>query len=346
MTERRVDLRSDTVTRPTEAMRAAMMAAPVGDDAYGEDPTVNRLEELAAAKVGMEAGLYVPSGSMGNRCALEAHTRPGDEVLYAAGAHVFGGYRAQSAAEACLAARSVPLEFGVMRPEQVEEIADQANPNRARPSLVWIENPHNLSGGSAWLPAQVEAVAAAAHKRGLNLHIDGARIFNAAVAVGVDVRAHTEHADSVMFCASKGLSAPVGSLLCGRREFIERARQVRSRLGGAMRQAGIVAAAAIVAIETMVERLAEDQAHAQLLHKGLADIDGLESIQPPHPTNFATVDCSRLGWGSEELVDRWRACGILSHPRPPHQVRLVFHRHINADDVEYVLACTRRLVEH
>ena len=218
MTERRVDLRSDTVTRPTEAMRAAMMAAPVGDDAYGEDPTVNRLEELAAAKVGMEAGLYVPSGSMGNRCALVAHTRPGDEVVYAAGAHVFGGYRAQSAAEACLAARSVPLEFGVMRPEQVDEIADQANPNRARPSLVWIENPHNLSGGSAWLPAQVEAVAAAAHKRGLNLHIDGARIFNAAVAVGVDVRAYTEHADSVMFCASKGLSAPVGSLLCGRRE--------------------------------------------------------------------------------------------------------------------------------
>ncbi|MCY3665965.1 MAG: beta-eliminating lyase-related protein, partial [Gemmatimonadetes bacterium] len=146
--------------------------------------------------------------------------------------------------------------------------------------------------------------------------------------------------------ASKGLSAPVGSLLCGRREFIERARQVRSRLGGAMRQAGIVAAGAIVAIETMVERLVEDQAHAQLLHEGLADIDGLESIQPPHPTNFATVDCSRLGWSSQELVNRWKACGILSHPRPPHRVRLVFHRHIKADDVEYVLACTRRIVEH
>ena len=154
MTERWVDLRSDTVTQPTEAMRAAMMAAPVGDDAYGEDPTVNRLEELAAAKVGMEAGLYVPSGSMGNRCALVAHTRPGDEVVYGAGAHVFGGHRIQSAAEACLAACPVPLEFGVMRPEQVDEIVDQANPNRARPSLVWIENPHNLSGGSAWLPAR------------------------------------------------------------------------------------------------------------------------------------------------------------------------------------------------
>ena len=264
----------------------------------------------------MEAGLYVPSGSMGNRCALVAHTRPGDEVVYAAGAHVFGGYRAHSAAEACLAARSVPLEFGVMRPEQVEEIADQANPNRARPSLVWIENSHNLSGGSAWLPAQVEALAAAVHKHGLNLHIDGARIFNAAVAVGVDVRAYTEHADSVMFCASKGLSAPVGSLLCGRREFIEQARQVRSRLGGAMRQAGIVAAAAIVAIETMVERLAEDQAHAQLLHEGLADIEGLKSIQPPHPTNFVTVDCNRLGWSSQELVDRWKAYGILKPPPP------------------------------
>ena len=344
MTERQVDLRSDTVTRPTEAMRAAMMAAPVGDDAYGEDPTVRRLEEMAAAKVGMEAGLYVPSGSMGNRCALVAHTRPGDEVVYGAEAHAFYGYRTGAAAEACLAARSVPLDFGVMRPEQVDAVMAQANPNRARPSLVWIENSHNVSGGSAWLPGQVETLGGAVQRHGLNMHIDGARIFNAAVAVGADVREYTRHANSVMFCASKGLSAPVGSLLCGGREFIERARVVRSRLGGAMRQAGIIAAGAIVALETMIDRLAQDQAHAQLLHQGLADIDGLESIQPPHPTNFCTVDCSALGWSSEELVERWKASGILSHPRPPHRVRLVFHRHIDAADVEYVLDCTRRLV--
>ncbi|NKB65430.1 MAG: aminotransferase class V-fold PLP-dependent enzyme [Candidatus Latescibacteria bacterium] len=343
MTQRQVDLRSDTVTRPTEKMRAAMMAAPVGDDAYGEDPTVRRLEEMAAAKVGMEAGLYVPSGSMGNRCALVAHTRPGDEVVYGAGAHAFFGARAEAAVQACLAARSLPVDFGVIRPQQIDEVMAQANPNRARPALVWMENSHNLSGGSAWLPTQVEALGTAVHRHGLKLHIDGARIFNAAVAVGADVQQFTRHADSVMFCASKGLSAPVGSLLCGGRNFIERARVVRTRLGGTMRQAGVIAAAAAVALETMVERLAQDQAHALLLHQGLLAIDGLQSIQPPQPTNFCTVDCSGWGWSGQELVDAWKTRGILAHPRPPHRVRLVFHRHIDAADVEYVLDCTQRL---
>ena len=344
MPERIVDLRSDTVTRPTDAMREAMARAPVGDDEYGEDPTVNQLEELAAAKLGMEAALYVPSGSMGNRCALIAHTGAGQGVYYETGAHIFAKARRGHAEAAGLRAYPLDGAFGVIAPGQLQEAVDAAGLEAVRGGLVCIENSHNLSGGNAWAPSEVEALAAAARARNLKLHMDGARLFNAAVARGVEASEFTRHADSVMFCVSKGLSAPVGSLLCGSHAFIDRARDVRKDLGGTMRQAGIIAAAGIVALDTMVPRLAEDQANAKRLYEGLSCLPRIIAEQPPAPTNFVTLDGRELGWHSSELLARLKEGGVLANPRPPTRARLVLHRHIGLDDLDHVVEVVRGLV--
>ena len=345
MSDRKVDLRSDTVTKPTDEMRQAMMQAIVGDDSYGEDPTVNELQDKAAAKVGMEAALYVPSGTMANRCALVSHTRPGDAVLGEEGAHLYAGERKSYVNIAGLAPRTIKGESGIIKPEQVDEAVESANPLVAQPSLLCLENTHNVSGGTSWLPEEMEATAAAAHRHGLKVHIDGARIFNAVVAVGVDIKDYTRHVDSMMFCVSKGLSAPVGSLLCGRRDFIERARNMRKRLGGSMRQVGMVAAAGIVALDKMVDRLAEDNERARLLYEGLRQIEGIEAMQPFRPTNFVHVDVEGMGWKPEDLLERWASSGILAHARPPTNIRLVGNRHITDEDVEYLISETRRLIE-
>ena len=345
MPERDVDLRSDTLTLPTEEMKEAMYRAVLGDDCYGDDPTVNQLQELAASRVGMEAALYVPSGTMGNTSALLAHTHMGDEVIIEELAHMYNWECGAFAHVAGLAVRPVRGEYGVIRPEQLEELIRPANPHFPRLSLVCIENTHNNSSGSAWSPDEVAALSAITGKHGLKLHMDGARIFNAAIACGVDVKEYTRHVDSLMFCISKGLSAPVGSLLCGSRAFIDRAYGMRKRLGGAMRQAGVIAAAGIVALEKMVDRLAEDHENARLLGEGLAAIDGLQVQQPPRPTNIFIMDVGELGWTSEDLIEKWKACGIRCNPRPPTRVRVVTHRHIKAEDVAYVIDTTRRLVE-
>lgn len=344
MAARTVDLRSDTVTKPTDEMREAMVQAIVGDDSFGEDPTVNELQDRAAAKVGMEAALYVPSGTMANRCALVAHTRPGDAVFCEEEAHMYLGERKGYVNIASLAPRTIKGESGIIKPEQVDEAVESSNALVARPSLLCLENTHNMSGGTAWLPEEIEATAAAAHRHGLKVHIDGARIFNAVAAIGVDVQEYTRHADSVMFCVSKGLSAPVGSLLCGSRDMIERARAMRKRLGGGMRQAGMVAAAGIVALETMVERLAEDNARAKKLYEGLSAIEGIEAAQPFRPTNFVLVDVAGMGWQHDEMFEKWKSCGILGHPRPPTALRLVVNRHIDDEDVDYVVSETQRLI--
>ena len=342
MPARTVDLRSDTTTRPTREMRQAMLQAAVGDDAYGEDPTVNQLQELAAAKLGMEAALYVPSGSMGNRCALTAHTNPDEAVFFEQNAHPsvrdVGDY-------AGVKAYPIETEYGMITPAQVREKLDAAGGAGARPTLLCIENTHNFSGGAAWLPADLDELCNSARQYGLKIHLDGARLFNAAVARGVDVKEFTRHLDSVMFCVSKGLSAPVGSLLCGSRSFIEAARIERKNLGGNMRQAGVVAAAGIVALENMVERLAEDHRLAHNLCEKLQPISGIKASQPPAPTNFVMVDVAEMGWKAEDMTAKWKALGILAHPRPPTRIRLVVHRHINSEDIDYVAAATRRLVD-
>ena len=343
MPERTVDLRSDTVTLPTQEMKEAMMAAALGDDGYGEDATVNRLQELAAEKLGMEASLYVPSGTMGNACALFAHTRSGDDVFFEGRAHLFAGARGEFAALNGVRPHPMHAAFGVIQPEQLDEVINSEDVSQ--PSLLCIENTHNGSGGSAWAPSEVAAVSESARRHGLKIHMDGARIFNAVVAHGVDVKAYTEHIDSVMFCVSKGLSAPVGSLLCGSRAFIDEADAVRKRIGGGMRQAGIIAAAGVVAIEKMVDRLAEDHEIARLLCTGLEEIEGIKIVSPPTPTNFAMVNVEELGWHSESLIEKWKACGILANPRPPAGARLVVHRHITREDVAYVVEIAYRLVE-
>ncbi len=319
------------------------MEAALGDDGYGEDTTVNKLQELAAETLGMEAGLYVPSGTMGNACALFAHTRSGGDVFFEERAHLFAGARGEFAVLHGVKPHPMQAEFGVIQPEQLDEIINSEDVSQ--PSLLCIENTHNGSGGSAWTPAEVEAVSTAARTHGLKIHMDGARLFNAVVAHGIGVKDYTRHIDSVMFCVSKGLSAPVGSLLCGSHVFIDEADAVRKRMGGGMRQAGIIAAAGIVALEKMVDRLAEDHENARLLCTGLESIEGLKIQRPPTPTNFAMVNVEELGWRSESLIEKWRTCGILANPRPPASARLVVHRHITRDDVTYVVDATRQLVE-
>ena len=341
----RVDLRSDTLTLPTDEMREAMAAAEVGDDVYGEDPTVDHLEEIAAEKMGMEAALYVPSGAMGNTCAMLSHARHGEEVIFEERAHMFVWECGAFANIAGLASRTLTGSNGIIQPDQLREAIRGHNVHFSPTSLVCIENTHNNYGGSPWTPAEVEAIGSVCKENGLKLHMDGARLFNAAVAHGVEAKAYAAHIDSVMFCVSKGLSAPVGSLLCGSRSFIDRAYEMRKRLGGAMRQAGVIAAAGIVALKNMVNRLSEDHTNAKRLVEGLGAIDGIEIEAPEVMTNILKVDVGQWGWTAEQLVNAWKEQGILSNPRPPHGARLVTHRHINAADVEYVIETTQKMAQ-
>ena len=278
-----IDLRSDTVTQPTPAMREAMATAQVGDDVFGDDPTINRLQELAASRMGKEAGLFVPSGTMGNLASILAHCTRGDEAILGDKAHTVlyeaGGISALGGVHSRQVANQPD---GTLRLEDIEAAIRSDDPHHPISRLVALENTHNRCGGVALTPAYTQAVGELAHQHGLVLHLDGARIFNAAVVQGVTARELAEPADSVTFCLSKGLSAPVGSVICGSREFIYRAHRMRKMLGGGMRQAGILAAAGIVALETMVERLADDHRRARMLAEGLKEIPGI-ALDPGTP---------------------------------------------------------------
>ncbi|HVP14419.1 MAG TPA: GntG family PLP-dependent aldolase [Terriglobales bacterium] len=285
-----VDLRSDTVTRPTPAMRRAMMEAEVGDDVFGDDPTVQALERRVAEIAGKEAALYVPSGTMGNQLALKSHTEPGDEVLLERESHIFvyeqGGLGANSG---CLA-HVVRGDGGVIAPERIEAaVRDwRTDDHVARVRLVCVENTHNRQGGAIVPLDRLRAIAAAARARGVAVHLDGARLWNASVATGIPIREWADTADSVMMCFSKGLGAPVGSILAGPAEFVRRARRVRKRWGGGMRQVGILAAACLYALDHHVERLAEDHARAQALARGFAVVPGVRVPSPD--TNIVIVE--------------------------------------------------------
>ncbi len=304
-----VDLRSDTVTTPTPEMRRAMADAEVGDDAYGEDPTVNRLQSLAAALLGKEAALYVPSGTMANQLALRVLGRRGTEVLCGERAHVFRYEAAAAAGNAGVQLRPIPDPDGVFGPEPVETAAADRHHHLPPISAVTIENTHMPASGRPWRVAEVDAVAGAARRHGLALHCDGARIWNAAIALGVAPAELTATTDTVMFCLSKGLGAPVGSLLCGPAATIAAAREERARLGGGMRQAGVIAAAGIVALETMVERLADDHARARRIAEVLADrFPG--SIDPAAvETNIV---CAPLELLPDKIVERLAERGVQS----------------------------------
>jgi threonine aldolase len=336
-----VDLRSDTVTTPTPAMRKAMYEAEVGDDVYGEDPTVNQLQELAAAMVGKEAALYVPSGTMGNQLALRLLARAGTEVLCPQRCHIRQYEAAAAALNAGVQLRALPDTGGSFTPAAVELAA--AGPAHHLPplSLVTIENTHMPASGRPLPAAQVEALAAAAARHGLPLHCDGARIFNAAVALGVPAADLAAPAETVMFCLSKGLAAPVGSLLAGSADVVAEAREQRARLGGGMRQAGVIAAAGVVALEAMVERLAEDHARARRLAVALAERFP-DSVEPDGVlTNIVCVAAAAL---PADLLERLAALGVRAGTIDQSTVRFVTHKDVDDADLERTIAALDKVV--
>jgi threonine aldolase len=328
-------LRSDTVTSPTADMRRAMAAAEVGDDVYGEDPTVNALEELAAAMVGKEAAVFLPSGTMANQAAVLTHTARGDEIIVERDAHI---YWYEAGGVALLAGVQVwPLSGcrGVLDPQAVTAAVRPANLHFPRTSLVCLENTHNRAGGAVWPIDRLDAVTAAAHASGCAVHLDGARIFNAAIARGVPAARIAADCDSVMFCLSKGLGAPVGSILAGRREWVRGARRARKVLGGGMRQAGVIAAAGLIALRDMVDRLAEDHEHARRLATALVDIPGIAVRPEDVDTNMVMVE---TGQPAAEFCSALATRGVRAGFMDSRRVRLVTHKDVSRDDVDYAAA--------
>jgi threonine aldolase len=336
-----VELRSDTFTMPTESMRAAMAAAEVGDDVWDEDPTIHRLQERAAEMVGKEASLFVPSGTMGNLCALISHTEPGDEVLLEGESHIFHSEVAGASVVGGLQLRPLETVDGRLEPEQVQRAIREPDIHQPPTGLLCLENTHNRRGGTCLSASQTAALCAVAHDAGFPVHLDGARIFNAAVALRVDVRQLTGPVDSVMFCLSKGLSAPVGSMLAGSQDFIERARRTRKMLGGGMRQAGVLAAAGLCALNEMVDRLAEDHANARRLAVGLRGLPGVDIDVSRVETNMVFGDC-RPPLTATVFIDRCREVGVLLDQASLYRWRMVTHRGVSVEDVDYAIDAVRR----
>ena len=336
-----IDLRSDTVTKPTPAMRQAMAQAEVGDDVYGEDPTVNSLQEMAAKMLGKEAGLFVASGTMGNLTSILAHCGRGDEVILGDKAHTVifeaGGISVLGGVHS----RQIPnLPDGTLALDAIEAAIRPDDAHQPVTRLVALENTHNRCGGSAISVAYTRSVGELAHQRGFSLHMDGARIFNAAAALGVPAKELVATTDSVTFCLSKGLCAPVGSVICGTKEFIARAHRIRKQLGGGMRQAGVLAAAGIVALETMVERLAEDHARARRLAEGLGGIPGL-ILDPGTPqTNmiFMSLAPATAPLTAAQVAQRLTERGVRVGVAGSNRFRLVTHYWIDDRAVDQAIA--------
>ena len=338
-----IDLRSDTLTQPTPEMREAMARAEVGDDVWGEDPTVQRLEALSAERLGKAAGLFVTSGTQGNLISVLTHTRPGQEVVVDYDSHVFNNEVAGAPIIGQVQMRPTKTERGFLTPEQVRDAIRPANIHVPPTGLVCIENTHNRHGGTCCTPEETAAVAAVAHEAGVPVHLDGARLFNAAVALGRPAADFARPVDSVTFCVSKGLSAPVGSVICGSAEFIERARRWRKLLGGGMRQVGVLAAAGIVALERMVERLAEDHANARRLGEGLAKLPGLRVDLASVQTNIVILRVERGAAATAELVAGCAARKVKVHAMGPAAMRCVTHKDVDAEDISRALQAFREL---
>ncbi|WP_247730934.1 threonine aldolase family protein [Halovivax limisalsi] len=333
-----IDCRSDTVTKPDGEMREAAFSAEVGDDVYGDDPTVNELERRAAERVGTEAALFVPTGTMGNQVAAFVHTEPGQEVLADRRSHVVKYELGGLARHAGLQVRMLDADpRGVPTPEQVAAGYVEEDLHRPGTGLLCLENTHNARGGLAIEPAAIAAAAEAAHERGVPVHLDGARAFNAATALDVPVTDLIGPADSVMFCLSKGLGAPMGSILAGDADFVEEARRARKSFGGGMRQVGIVAGPGLRALEN-VDDLAADHDLARALAAGLDEIDGLSVAEPE--TNIVLVDVAGTGLDAAAVTERLRENGVLVSEFGPETVRVTTHRDLDRDDVEAVVERT------
>jgi len=337
-----LNFRSDTQTLPTEEMLDAMRHAELGDDIFGEDPTVNRLQDMAANMLGKEAALLVISGTMGNLVALMTHASGlGGEVVIDPEAHVFYYEGGGLCSIAGFTPMPVPSHAGMLDPDEVAAAIRKPNIHFPSARLLCLENTHNRSGGRV-VPLDLHRkLCGVAHEHGLAVHLDGARIFNAAIAAGVSAADFAADCDSVQFCLSKGLSCPLGSMIVGSREFVERAKFHRKRVGGGMRQAGVIAAAGIVALEKMIDRLADDHANARLLARGVAEIPGLSVDMASVETNMVNVDHTGTGLPNDEIVAKLASGGVLVSPRPPMAFRMVTSRHTGKAEVEEAVARVR-----
>ena len=331
-----IDLRSDTVTQPTKEMRRAMVAAPLGDDVFGDDPTVNKLEEVAASRLGKEASVFLPNGTMGNLIGIAVNARLGEELIADADSHVFLYEGAGAAAVAGVQVRPLATEAGIMSPEQIDAaIRPRDDVHVPLSAALCIEDTHNVHGGIVWPLDALRAASAVAHANGLRVHLDGARLFNASVAMGVDIAELAATADTVTFCISKGLGCPAGSLFCGTSESVEQARRWRKRLGGGMRQTGVLAAAGLVALDSMVDRLAEDHANARTLAEGLAELPGVTCDLSRVQTNLVYFEVTSMS--PAEFEHGCRKRGLLGEATGPRRVRFVTHIGISAADIQAAL---------
>lgn len=332
-----IDLRSDTVTTPTKNMYQEIQSAPVGDDVYGDDPTVNRLEEVAALTLNKEKALFVPTGTMGNLIAVMAHTQPGEEIILEHSSHIFL-YEAAGASRLA-GVQPMPIQGinGVMDPKEVEKSIRKENIHFPRTSLICIENTHNMAGGMIQPLNNLQELRDIADRHQIPMHLDGARVFNAAAGLGCEVTEIAKHFDSVMFCLSKGLSAPIGSMLVGSEAFINRARKLRKMLGGGMRQAGVIAAAGILSIEEMPKQLQTDHKNAQILAEGLNKLSGITIDLDNVHTNIINVSIQDTNLTSEVFVEKMRTKEILANPRGESYIRLVTHKDVTLEDIHHTI---------
>ena len=339
------DLRSDTITRPTQAMREAMHSAEVGDDVFGDDPSVNALQERSAALFGKEAALFVPSGTMANQVAIRTHTEPGDEIIVESSSHIFlyegGGFAALSG----VSARCVDAEAGLLSAADIRPAIrpDGGLSHFPVTKVICLENTANRGGGTVYRPERVEEIAMLAQEEGLALHLDGARFFNAAVALQLPVADLAAPFDSIAFCLSKGLGCPVGSLIVGTRAFVDRAHRFRKMFGGGMRQAGSLAAAGTYALEHHVDRLADDHARARRLAESLAEMPGISVVLDRVQTNMVYIDLDPAGRSSAEWVEALQREGVLVVATSPNQLRAVTHLDVADPEIDSVIDSFARL---
>lgn len=341
-----IDLRSDTMTKPTDAMRRAMADAEVGDDVFGEDPSINRLEKMAAERLGKEAALFVASGTMANLVSLLAHCGRGDEIILGSQAHTFLAEQGGSAAIAGIHPRTLPNQpDGKLDLDDIKFAIRGDNIHFPRTRLIILENTHNGCNGYPLDADYMQAVGEIARRQKLKIHVDGARIFNAAIALNVDPKDLVAEADSVSFCLSKGLAAPVGSVICGTQNFIDKARRARKVVGGGMRQAGVLAAAGIVALNEMVDRLADDHVNASKLAEGLSDMEGLDIDPNGIKTNIVYFEITRKDLPAIELEKRLNAEGVKISAFGPRRLRAVTHYHISSEDIDMALGSFLKILK-
>jgi threonine aldolase len=339
-----IDLRSDTVTRPTAAMRAAIQAAEVADDVFDEDPTVHRLQDRVAALLGKEAALFVPSGTMSNQICVKAHTQPGDELLCEGTCHIYNYEAGGPAVLSGVMCRTIEGDYGVLDVSQLDGKVRPVNEHLVRTRLVCLENTHNRGGGRIYPLEKIQAISAWARQQGLIMHLDGARLWNAIVATGIAAAEWAANFDSVSVCFSKGLGAPIGSALAGSRELVTRARRIRKLFGGGMRQAGVAAAGALYAVEHHIERLAEDHRHARVLAQAIADTPGLRLDPPDVETNLVWFEADRDLGTARDVAAALKQRGVLVHPAGPQTLRACTHLDVSAAQAQRAAELIRQIV--